>query len=108
VGTFSGDNAASRDVATPSTTLLATDFYLDCLTSGGAIDVVLPLAAGFPSGFTFDVIDVDQNAAANNITISPTIPELINLGSVHAITSNGATATVKRNNAGNGWNIAGG
>ncbi len=55
---------------------LATDTFLLVDTTGGAVEIDMPLAAN-RNGISLAIKDDKGNAAVNNITIKPTAPETI-------------------------------
>src|SRR3990167_10689054 len=78
--------------------------YLQCQTSGGAINILLPkitdISGGLIQGiqnwwFEVFVNDVDGNALNNNITITPNPADKIDGSALAiAITSNSGTASL--------------
>lgn len=79
-----------------------SNIYLLCQTSGGAVNIILPRIsslAGVPNstwGFKIFVTDSDNNAAVNNITITPNPADKIN-GSAAPIVlnTNGVTGHIQ-------------
>lgn len=85
--------------------------YLQCQTSGGAINILLPKitipAGGSISNWWFEVFinDADGNAATNNITITPNPANTIN-GSVTAVVLNVSGSTARLNVTGSSsWEL---
>lgn len=76
--------------------------YLQCETSGGAINILLPQITN-PNGtslqnwwFNVFINDVDGNASVNNITITPHPDDIINGSASQVVLStNGVTSSVQ-------------
>ena len=69
-------------------------FYLQCLTSGGPINISLPLIRTAPAyikpwGFHIYIADAERNAAANNITIIAAPGDIVYGAAAAIINTNG-------------------
>ncbi len=68
---------------TPTYTVLGTDYFISCDSSGGVITVTLPNAATL-AGRTFVIRDTAGSAAVNNITIATAGGNLVGGGAAAA------------------------
>lgn len=95
-------NLAQRElIAVNDVTLAALTFY-GVNTAAGAFTVLLPPIASLANGDWVQIIDIDNDAATNNITITANGTDQIVLNGVSAtsqtISSNGAFAMLMVNN----------
>ena len=64
-----------RTVTSGTYQILSTDFYIGC--NGTGITITMPLGSVVNPGQMFVIKDESGNALANNVTINPTSPNLI-------------------------------